>query len=116
MNKLAKAICKHKRKILGIAILLLIPAIIGIKATRINYDILVYLPEDVETIQGEKILSDEFNMGGYSIVLIDKMSTKDIAKLEEKISKIDNVEKVVSIADLARNGISNRDATRWSKR
>ncbi len=116
MNKIAKTICKHKRLIIIIALLLLIPSFIGINATRINYDILVYLPEDVETIQGENILSDEFNMGGYSIVLIDNMSTKDIAKLEEKIRKIDNVEKVISIADITRNCISSRNVTRRCKR
>ena len=63
MNKLAKAICKHKKIILLISLILLIPALIGMKATKINYDILVYLPENVETIQGEKILSEDFNMG-----------------------------------------------------
>lgn len=100
MHKLAKAICKHKKLILIIAILLLIPSIIGIKATRINYDILVYLPEDIETIKGENILSEDFNMGSFSIIIVDNMKTKDIVKLEEKIRKLDNVEKVVGIADV----------------
>lgn len=100
MKKIGKAICKHKRLVLIIALLLLIPSVIGMKATRINYDILVYLPEDVETIQGEKILSKDFNMGGFSVVIIDDMKTKDILKLEDKIKKIDNVEKVVSVADV----------------
>ncbi len=100
MNRLGKAICKHKRLILIISLLLLIPSIIGMKATRINYDILVYLPEDIETIQGEKILSDDFDMGAFSVVLLEDMNTKDIKKLEDKFKGIDNVEKVVSIADV----------------
>ena len=100
MHKLAKAICKHRKLILIISLLLVIPSIIGMKATRINYDILVYLPDDVETIQGEKILSEDFDMGGFSVVILDNMKTKDILKLEEKIKNIDNVEKVVSIADV----------------
>lgn len=100
MHKLGKAICKHKRLILIVALLLLIPSIIGMKATRINYDILVYLPEDVETIKGEKILSEDFDMGAFSVVLLEDMNTKDIKKLEDKFKGIDNVEKVVSIADV----------------
>ena len=100
MQKFGKAICKYRKIILVIALLLLIPSIIGIKATKINYDILVYLPEDVETIKGEKILSEDFNMGAFSVVIIEDMKTKDIIKLEEKIKELENVEKAVSIADV----------------
>ena len=100
MHKIAEKICKHRKLILIIALLLLIPSIIGMKATRINYDILVYLPEDIETIKGEDILSEDFDMGGFSVVLLEDMSTK-----EEKIRKIDNVEKVVSIADVLGSNI-----------
>ena len=100
MLKIAEKICKHKKIILAIALLLLIPSVIGMKATRINYDILAYLPDDVDTVQGENILTNEFNMGSYSIVITENMSTKDIQKLEDKFKQLDNVEKVVSIADL----------------
>lgn len=100
MKHIAEAICKHRKIILIISLLLLIPSIFGIKATRINYDILVYLPEDIETIQGEKILSEDFDMGGFSVVILDNMKPKEILKLEDKIKQIDNVEKVVSIADV----------------
>ena len=100
MKHIAEAICKHRKIILIISLLLLIPSILGIKATRINYDILVYLPEDIETIQGEKILSEDFDMGGFSVVILDNMKPKEILKLEDKIKQIDNVEKVVSIADI----------------
>ena len=101
MSKIAECICKHKTIVLIIALLLLIPSIIGMRATRINYDILVYLPEDIETIQGENILSNEFNMGGFSIIVLDdNMPNKDIVKLEKEIKKLDNVEKTISATDL----------------
>ena len=105
MHKFGELICKHRKIILIIAILLIIPSIIGMKATRINYDILVYLPDDVETIKGENILSNDFNMGGFSVVLLENMETKEIQKLEEKIKEIDNVEKAVSIVDAVGTGI-----------
>ena len=61
MQKFGEFVCKHKRIILIIMLILLIPSIIGMKATRINYDILVYLPDDIETIQGENILSEKYS-------------------------------------------------------
>lgn len=100
MLKFGQFVCKHKKIILIISLLLLIPAIIGIKATRINYDILAYLPDDIETVQGENILADDFNMGAYSIVVVNKMDSKDILKLEDKIKEVDTVQKVVSVADV----------------
>ena len=100
MQKFGEFVCKHKRIILIIMLLLLIPSIIGMKATKINYDILVYLPEDVETVQGEKVLSDEFNMGAFSMIILEDMETKDISKLEEKIRNVENVEKVIGPADI----------------
>lgn len=100
MQKFGEFICKHRKLILVIALLLLIPAIIGMRATRINYDILVYLPEDIETIKGENILSDEFNMGSFSIVILEDMKSKDVISLEKKIRGLDNVEKVVSANDV----------------
>ncbi len=100
MLDFARKICKNKTLILIIAILLLIPSFLGMKATRVNYDILVYLPENIETMQGQNILQNNFNMGSYSIVLLDNMKTKDIKKLEEKFRNTDNVEKVVGVSDI----------------
>ncbi len=100
MERLGNFICKYRKAILIIAMLLLIPSVIGMAKTRINYDILVYLPEDIETIQGEEILSNEFNMGAFSIIILDNMPTKEILKLEADMKKLDNVEMVVSIADV----------------
>lgn len=105
MIKFGQFICKHRKIILILALLLLIPSLIGMKATRINYDILVYLPDDIETIQGENILSEDFNMGAFSVVILDDMQTKDILKLEKKFKELDNVEKVVSIADITGSSI-----------
>ena len=100
MEKLGMAICKNRILILIIAIILLLPALLGILATRVNYDILVYLPDNIETIKGENILSDEFQMGGFSMIILENMKPKDILKLENEIKKLDNVSKVVSVADV----------------
>ena len=100
-NKFGNFICKHRAIIIVIAILLLIPSILGIKATRINYDILTYLPRNVETIEGQSILSKDFNIGSYSILLVDKeMTPKDVLKMENKIKEIDCVDKVVGVYDV----------------
>jgi len=99
MLKFGEKICKYKKVILVIALLLMIPSIIGMKATRINYDILVYLPDDIETIKGENVLSEQFNMGSFSIIIVDGMDTRDSQKLENEIRKVNNVEKVVGISD-----------------
>ena len=100
MQKFGEIVVKYRKIILIIAILLLIPSVIAYKATRVNYDILLYLPETVKTVQGENILSE-----AYSIVLLDNMKTKDILSLEEKIkNQIDGVEICASIADLTGEG------------
>ena len=101
MQKFGEFIVNHRRLIIIICLLLLIPSIIGIKATKINYDILSYLPDSVDTVKGQNILTDEFGMGSYSIVIIDdKMTDKDILKMEDKIKKIDAVDKVISKSDI----------------
>lgn len=105
MKKISKFICKNYKSILIIALLLLIPSLIGMKVTRINYDILVYLPEDIETIKGENILSEDFNMGAFSTIVVDGMQQKQIEKLEDKIRELDNVEKVIGITDIVGGGV-----------
>ena len=101
MQKFGNFIVKNYKLILIIAIILLIPSIIGYKATRVNYDILVYLPDTIKTVQGEDILANDFGTGAYSIVVLENMPTKDILKLEDEIKeKIDNVEICTSIADV----------------
>ena len=101
MQKFGEFIVNKRKIILIIAIILLIPAIIGYKATRVNYDILVYLPDTIKTVQGEEILAEDFSTGAYSIVLLDNMSAKDVLKLEKKIKEeVENVEICASIADV----------------
>ncbi len=100
MLKFGQFICRYKKIILAIALILIIPSIIGMKATRVNYDILVYLPDNIETIKGENILKDDFNMGSFSIITLSKMKPKDILKLEDQIRKIGNVQKVAGISDV----------------
>lgn len=100
MKKFGDFICKNKVMIIIISLVLLIPSLIGIYKTKINYDILVYLPEDIETMKGQNILAKDFNMGAFSTVVVENMSSYDIIKLEEKIKKVKGVEKVVSISDI----------------
>ena len=95
MITFGRAVTKHRKLILLIGVLLLIPAGIGYFNTRINYDILTYLPEDIETVKGQNILKDQFGKGAFSLVMVEGMSDKDIAALEDKFRKIDHVESVV---------------------
>lgn len=105
MHKFGEIICKYRKLILIIAILLLIPSIIGMIKTRVNYDILIYLPENNETIQGQNILKDDFGMGAYAILLIEDMPDNEIIKLEKDLRSMDNVAMVASIADILGEGI-----------
>ncbi len=105
MRKFGDFICKNKNLILIISLLLLIPAFIGMTKTKINYDILVYLPKEIETVKGQNILADEFDMGAFSITIIDNMEPKDILKLESKIKEINGVEKVITAYDLIGSNI-----------
>ena len=103
MLKLGKQIVKLRVPILIISFLLLIPSVIIYLNTRINYDILSYLPKDIETMKGQEILVDEFGTGGFSVCVVDGMTEKEIQKLSEKIKKVDHVEKVIwygSLSDL----------------
>ena len=99
MKKFAKFIANHSVQILVISFLLLVPAIYGYVNTRINYDILVYLPDSVDTIKGENILTDDFDLGAYAFVMVDSSNNKKTLDLEKDIKKIEGVNAVVSIAD-----------------
>ena len=98
---------KKNKLILIIAIALLIPSLIGMKSTKINYDTLVYLPDYVETIKGENILTEDFGMGSYAMVLVENMSESEMLKLEEEYRKMENVGMVGSIADVLGDTIPN---------
>lgn len=100
MKKFSEFIVNNSKKIVLFSILLLVPAIFGYIKTRINYDILVYLPEDIETIKGENILTDEFGLGSYAFVMTDdEVTARDILTLEENIRTIDGVGEVFSLID-----------------
>lgn len=89
--KFSRAVVKYRIPIVIISILLLIPSVIGIVRTRINYDILSYLPGDIDTMEGQDIMLDEFGKGGFSFVILEGMDDKDIVKLKEKIEQVDAV-------------------------
>ena len=101
MVKTGKWIAKHRVIILMICILLTVPSIFGMAATKINYDLLSYLPERLETVKGQDILVDEYGMGAFSMVVVEDMELKDVQKLENKISKIPHVKDVLWYDDAA---------------
>lgn len=104
MLKLGKKIVKYRILILILSFLLLIPATISYINTRINYDILSYLPDDIDTMKGQEILTDEFGTGAFSICVVEGMDKKGVAALEEKIKRVDHVNNVIwydSLADLS---------------
>ena len=100
MKKFGEIVCQCKWLIIILTAFLLIPAIYGYINTKINYDILVYLPSDIETLKGENILTDEFQNGAFSITIVENMSDKEIIALEEEFRNIEGVRNVVSINDL----------------
>ena len=105
MERFGNFICKNKNVVIIISCVLLLLSVIGMNLTKVNYDILVYLPNDIETIKGQGVLVNDFNMGAYSITIIDNMSSKDILKLEDKIRDVEGVNKVVSLYDVVGTSI-----------
>lgn len=100
MKKFSKFVSNHSLLIVIISFILLIPAMIGYVKTKVNYDILIYLPESVDTIKGENILTDEFGLGAYAFVMTSNKSSKDILALENKLKDIKGVNQVVSVVDI----------------
>lgn len=100
MKKFSDFICKNKNIVLIISFVLLALSFVGMKLTKINYDILVYLPSDIETIEGQDILTNEFNMGAYALVVAENVDKEGILKLENQIKNIEGVNKVGSIVDV----------------
>lgn len=100
MVKAGKVIAKHKNIIILIALLLLIPSVMGIRHTRINYDVLSYLPGSLETVKGQDVLVDEFGMGAFSMVIVENMDEKDVLELKQEMEEVDHVESVLWYDDL----------------
>lgn len=97
---IGKFVVKHKILIVIASVILCIPSLFGYINTDINYDILVYLPEDIDTMKGQDILAKDFDMGSFAMCVVENMSSKDVLNLEEKYKKIDGVVKVISANDL----------------
>ena len=104
MEKISRAIVKMRFIILIAAIALLIPSLGGYLATRVNYDILTYLPDEIETMQGQDILLDQFGTGAFSLYVVEGMEDKDVANLKSQIEEVEHVKKVLwydSVMDLS---------------
>ena len=102
--RFSKAVVKHRILILIVVLVLMIPSVLGMVRTRINYDMLDYLPEDMETVIGQNELLEDFGKGAFSFIIVEDMPAKDVAALKEKIEQVDHVETVLwydSIADLS---------------
>ncbi len=100
MAKISKKIAESRVIILVLAFLLLIPSVLGFIKTKINYDILSYLPDDLETVRAEEILKRDFDCGSLSMLIVEGMEDKDVAKIKEKVEKIQGVQKVLWINDV----------------
>lgn len=102
--KFSKAVVKHRVLILIVTLLLMIPSVMGMVGTRINYDMLNYLPDDMDTVIGQDVLLDEFGKGAFSFLVIEDMEDKDVADLVKKVEKVEHVETAMwysSFADIS---------------
>ena len=103
MLKFSQWLVKHKAIVLVLGVLLIIPCAIGFINTRVNYDILSYLPKNIDTMKGQDILKEEFGQGGFSFVMVDGMTDKEVAETADKLAEVDHVSKVIcyqSLTDL----------------
>ena len=99
--KFSKAVVKHRVLILITALVLMIPSVIGMAATRINYDMLDYLPGDIDTVTGQNELLEDFGKGAFSFIVVEDMKDEQVADLVEKIKDVDHVESVLWYSSLA---------------
>ena len=93
--RFANAIVKHRVLIIIIALLLMIPSVFGVLSTHINYDMLDYLPEDMDTVIGQNTLKDDFGKGAFSFIVVENMPVRDVSALKDKIGQVDHVESVL---------------------
>lgn len=102
--RFSRAVVKHRAVILVLTVLLMVPSIIGMMTTRVNYDMLTYLPSDMETVIGQNELLEDFNKGAFTFLIFEDMTNEDIAQLKEQLEQIDHVDTVLwydSLADLS---------------
>lgn len=100
----SKTVVKYRIPILILALVLMVPAVLGMAATRINYDMLDYLPEDMDTVTGQNELMEEFGKGAFSFLIVEDMPDKDVARLKKQIEQVEHVESVIwydSLMDLS---------------
>ena len=100
MKKISNIVVNHYILIFILSLICIIPAYIGMINTKINYDILVYLPDKIDTIKGEKILTDDFGLGAYAFVMIDSKNNNKLLNIEKNIKKINGVDKTLSLMDI----------------
>lgn len=100
MKKFGKVVVKLRIPILVLSFLLLIPSVLGYFNTRVNYDILYYLPNDIDTMQGQDILFDDFGKGAYAMVVVDGMNKSNVSKLVKKVEGVDHVASVISYSGI----------------
>lgn len=104
MINFGKGVVKLRIPILIVSIILLFPAALGYFHTRVNYDILTYLPKEIDTMKGQDILLDEFGTGAFSMCVVEGMEDQDISKMRKNMEKVDHVKKILwydSLADLS---------------
>lgn len=102
--RFSKAVVKYRIPILILAVLLMIPSVLGMAATRINYDMLDYLPDDMDTVIGQNELMEDFGKGAFSFIIVEDMPEKDVAKLKAQIAQVEHVDSVIwydTLADLS---------------
>lgn len=105
MKKFGKLTVKLRIPILILSVMLLIPAAIGYFNTKVNYDILYYLPGDIDTMKGQDILLDDFGKGAYAMVVVDGMNKKNVSELVKKVEKVDHVASVISYNGIVGDGV-----------
>ena len=95
MEKFAKGVVKHRKIIIIVYLVLMIPAVIGMVNTRINYDMLSYLPKNLDSVKGQQIMLDNFGKGAFSYMLVEDKTPAECAELQTKIEALDHVDSVL---------------------
>ena len=98
--RFSRAVVKWRVPILVLALVLMVPSVLGMLATRVNYDMLDYLPSDMDTAIGQEELLEDFGKGAFSFIIVEDMPEKDVAKLVDKIKTVDHVDTVLWYSSL----------------
>ncbi|HBI51602.1 MAG TPA: hypothetical protein DDX72_02345, partial [Ruminococcaceae bacterium] len=99
--KFANAVVKYRVPIIIVSLVLMVPALLGMIGTRINYDMLDYLPSDMDTVKGQEELMNEFGKGAFSFIVVEDMPDKDVAAMAEQIKTVEHVDTVLCWQDMA---------------